>query len=137
MARATAEQVIEVLTDYNDAASLSPFIQAATLLVDRIEAKDATVADGLLLEIERWLAAHFYSVREQQVASERAGEVGENKQYWVGYGFQTTMYGSQAIMLDPTGLLAELNSKAKASIGELKKSGTVVGVSFVGTRTDE
>lgn len=120
MARTTAIAVGKLIeVDVGD--DLTPFIDSAAVVVDEIAALPN--ASSLIEQelVERWLAAHFYGVFQQRPASEKAGPVAESKQFWVGYGFQTTMHGSQAMLLDSTGHLVELNSKAKADVKDLRK----------------
>lgn len=115
MPRTNAEEVSKIIeTDSSD--DLAPFIVAATSVVDRIAAHASAPSSTTLEIIERWLAAHYYAVFRQRVSSEKAGPVGENKQHWVGYGFQTTMHGTQALTLDPTGVLSHINAQCKSTL---------------------
>lgn len=120
MARTTPVAVGKIIeVDVGD--DLTPFIDSAASVVDEIAALPN--ASSLIEQelVERWLSAHFYAIYQQRPASEKAGPVSESKQFWVGYGFQTTMHGSQAMLLDSTGHLLTLNSKAKADVKDLRK----------------
>lgn len=126
--RATKESMIAILGELDDAdQDVTPFIVAATSLVDRIVTADSTVTDDVLEAVESWLACHFYKASFQSAKMEKAGPVSETRDSWVNYGLQTTMWGSQAMMLDPTGTLANINESAKDAKASRKPS-----VSFVG-----
>ena len=67
--------------------------------------------------IETWLAAHFYSIRVKQVASEKADVVGQSFQYKHGLKLESTMYGQQAVAMDRTGTLRRMNRNKGSKIG--------------------
>lgn len=115
MPRTTAEAVIGIIELDDEADDLTPFIASAAILVDRAAALDEPPSAVELEIVERWLAAHYYAVYRQRPASERAGPVSESKQYWVGSGLQTTMYGTQAMTLDSSGILAAANCNVRCS----------------------
>ena len=126
--RATEDSMVAILGELDDDShDVTPFIASATTLVDRIAAADSTVADDVLESIESWLACHFYKASFQNAKMEKAGPVSETKDSWVNYGLQTTMWGSQAIMLDPTGTLANINESAKDAKASRKPSLSFVG----------
>jgi len=113
MARVTEIEVEEIIAT-DSAISLDAFILAATTLVDQLLV-GCGLSTASLKEIERWLSAHFYAIRDptSRVISEEAGSV---KQAWrvpVKVGLEATMYGQQAMMLDTTGKLQSLNDKKK------------------------
>jgi len=70
--------------------------------------------------IERWLACHFYAVRDPRPTSESAGPVGQSFQSAVSLGFDTSHYGQTAMRLDTNGSLARLNNQIKK--GTTKKA---------------
>ena len=88
----------------------APFIQMATTLVDQyLVPKNLT--DPILFELERLLAAHFLCLRdpretEVEIGTQEARVKFEGK---FGLGLDFTRYGQQAKVLDPTGILAEMN----------------------------
>ena len=110
---------------------LAPFIEVANDLVTECCGGVATYDAARLERIERWLAAHFYTVRDMRAESEKAGPVSEKKQSKVDLGFDTSHYGQTAMRLDTAGGLAILNEKAKTG-----KTG-LVGVSWLGTEDAE
>lgn len=119
MARVTEAQVTAILdTDLDD---LSPFITAASLVVDRVAAADSTLAAADLLEIERWLAAHFAAIRDERAHSQRQGDSSVTYQGKTGKGLEFTSYGQQAMALDPTGILRTLG-KPRASLTSIGRA---------------
>ena len=119
MARTTSalvEAIIEVYTGI----TLTPFIDAANMLVTQCctdLTDDYTAAE--LIQIETWLSAHFYTVKDMRAEMERAGSVQEKLQSKVDLGFSTSHYGQHAMLLDYHGGLAKLNEQIKK--GESKQ----------------
>jgi hypothetical protein len=112
-ARVTAEEVKAIIQDAaTDMAgdTLAPFIMMATKLTDRVVAADEAeeLDEEMEKEIERLLAAHFSCIKYVRNSDEKAGTVGESKMYKVDLGLNVTLYGQQAIVLDPTGVLAAI-----------------------------
>ena len=125
MARTTATLVggiIEVDTDI----TLTPFIDVANELVTECCTSGDHSTTRLEL-IERWLSAHFYTVRDMRAESEKAGSVSQKLQSKVDLGFDTSHYGQMAMRLDTEGNLAALNEQIK------KGKRTTVGVTWLGT----
>jgi len=104
-------KIIEVDATINE-GDLSPFIETASAVVDDV-CVPLEYNDTRLELIERWLAAHFYAVRDMRRSDEKAGSVSESYQYHVGAGLESTMYGTQAIALDTKGGLAGWNKAMK------------------------
>ena len=109
MARITDADV-EELVDVDASISLTPFINAANELVTEC-CTDSDYTDTRLAMIEAWLAAHFYLIRDQAVAAEKAGPVGVNYQYKIGLQLAQTKHGQSAMMLDTAGNLAQLSKR--------------------------
>ncbi len=118
MARTTTalvEAIIEVYTGI----TLTPFIDAANMLVTEFctdLTDDYTAAE--LIQIETWLSAHFYTVKDMRAEMERAGSVQEKVQSKVDLGFDTSHYGQMAMRLDYHGGLAKLNEEIKKGISK-------------------
>jgi hypothetical protein len=88
---------------------LVPFITAAnTVINDQLatEISNGSVSSATLKEMERWLAAHFASARDQRPVEEKLGEATMKYQGTSGEGLLSTTYGQMAMELDPTGQLA-------------------------------
>ena len=116
--RVTAAEVQAIIeVDTTVVTDFDPFITVANQLVDdqlsSLTEYSGTTGAERLKEIERWLAAHFVAIMDMRAASEKAGPVGDSKQYKLGLNLQVTMYGQQACTLDTTGTLFLLSTKAK------------------------
>jgi len=146
MARTTKayiEAIIELDAEVipNDAA-MEPFILMANELVTECCTGDngpaSAYTDDRLELIERWLAAHCYTLRDPRYTNEKAGSVGASYQSKVDLGFQskvdlgfdTSHYGQMAMRMDTNGGLAALNTQTK-------KGASKVGGSWLGTPASE
>src|SRR5436190_8170813 len=107
MARIIDGQVKEILdTDIEDT---TPFITAANVLINKLLLSSG-LTDPQLVEIERWLAAHFACMmddRETRVKADQAEATFEGK---TDMGLKFTRYGQQAMLLDTSGILAQLDT---------------------------
>ena len=109
--RVTSRDVKTIIdTELTD---LSVFIQAATLQVDRIAAKGELGA-AELKEIERWLAAHFVSIRDKRTIKDSVGDSSHTYEGKTGMGLDFTRYGQMAKLLDTTGTLAKIGMRKAA-----------------------
>lgn len=109
MAFRTTEEAVAGIIEVDSDISLTPFIETANNLTNRVAAGSLAVTLTTLELIERWLSAHFYAQRDPRVTSERAGSVWASYQSAVTYGLKNTHYGQMAIALDPTGILKGLS----------------------------
>jgi len=78
---------------------------------------DSGYSDDRLKEIERWLSAHFYLMRDQAVASERAGDVSVSYQFKISLFLSQTKHGQTAMILDTAGNLAQLSKRMEEGEG--------------------
>lgn len=129
MARTTDEQVAGII-EWDSTIDLAPFIEIATDLVDEV-CGGSGYSDTRLELIERWLAAHFYAVRDNRIASEGAGTVQASYQQQVGLNLNVTIYGQQVLMIDTKGGFAALQRRASVG-GRLR-----AGVSWLGQSAAE
>ena len=101
---AEVKQIIDTTIDTN------PFIQAANLVVtERLSSQG--LDDDLLKEIERWFAAHLVAIREPQAKAEKTGDSSVTYFGKDGTGLDSTPYGQQVRVLDPTGRMATLGKR--------------------------
>lgn len=128
MARTTDELVKGVLLlDYDSrrTPSLTPFINAANLVVTRVAtcatAKDVTLSSDELEMIERWLAAHMYVQSDQTFASKSTSGASASHHGQTGMGLENSKYGQTAMMLDPSGCLAAIDKRQSAGAHWLGK----------------
>ena len=118
MARTNKVAVAEILGENPDnLPTLTAHIDTASLLVD-----DHCLASGYtdtrLELIERWLAAHFYSITSPQAESEGVRGITEKKFGKVELGLSQTRFGDQVKFLDLAGGLARFDAQiASGSVG--------------------
>lgn len=136
MARTTAELVAGVIeVDSVGVPSLTPFIEAASALVTRVCDPEYDLDDtddvNLLTQVETWLAAHFYGIRDKPIASEGVGPVNASYQYKLGLILASTMHGQTAMSLDVSGALAKYSKELE------KGQNNRVGVTWLGSDCEE
>ena len=132
MAVRTTSDLVEEIIEVESAISLTPFIAAANTLVTKC-CTDLTVdyTDTELQQIETYLSAHFYTLRDPRAEREKAGSVEVKYQSKVALGFGTSHYGQTAMSLDYYGGLAKLNRNIiKGTVGK------TIGVTWLGTEED-
>lgn len=121
MARTTAIAVKGILLqDYDTEAepSLTPFIDTANALTSRLataasaDGNDLSVAELEL--IERWLAAHFYTISDQKYQESTTADAEAVYQGRTEMGLEATTYGQQALVLDWSGNLTSLSRHHRA-----------------------
>lgn len=105
----TTSAAVEGIIEVDANISLTPFIETASALVDDI-AVDSGHTDTRLELIERWLSAHFYTVRDPRAVRERADRIEVAYQSKVDLNLSTSHYGQQAMILDTSGLLRSISS---------------------------
>jgi hypothetical protein len=144
MARTTADAVKAVLLPGNDydlerAPSLTPFIDTASIFVDRIAARavvqELTITVTELEVIERWLAAHFYAVSDRPFAFKGEDGAQANFDGKTEKGLEATLYGQTATLLDPTDLLDEIESEA--AVDDRPLAFRTAGGAWLGRRPSE
>ena len=130
MAVRTTAAAVGLIIAVNADISITPFIEVANNIVTQnCTIVDLTVATLEL--IERWLSAHFYRMRELQVAEKRAAPVSQSFQSTLYTGFDNSTYGQMAMRIDWSGALSSLNEQAK-------KGGLLTaGITWVGTPAEE
>lgn len=119
MPRVTVEEVRKIIdTDITD-NEIQAFIATANSLVDSVLPNQG-ISEELLIEIEKWLSAHFVSIKDPRLRQLRIGEVTETYYGRGGEGLNHTPYGQQVLLLDYTGSFANLG-KRKASFNVVKE----------------
>lgn len=109
--RVSASDVEKIMTDLDASlpADLSPFIRAASLIVDN-RIGSAISSTDLLFEIERWLAAHLVAIDVGKARRRQIDTAEEDYGYSIGKGLDATPYGQQVKLLDTTGQLSATKS---------------------------
>lgn len=104
--------------DTEDAPSLQPFIDTATVIVDRVATcatdRDKTLTSGELELIERWLAAHLYAMSDQTYASKSTAGASASFHGQTGMHLEATKYGQTAVTLDYSGCLTAIGKRQTA-----------------------
>lgn len=116
--RTTAGAVQKILgRDWDGETVLDPYIETASAVVDRVTAcataKSITLSSSLLELIERWMAAHYYTVMDPIYKSKNTEGAGAS--------FNDRSYKEVAVELDYTGCLNAILSKQRASVAWLGK----------------
>lgn len=126
----TTSSAVGMIIEVDANVSLTPFIEAASALVDDVCLKSG-YTDNRLELIERWLAAHFYTARDPRAESEKVSVIAVKYQSKVDLGLNSSHYGQMAMRLDTKGNLALLESKSKSGAGAIKRD-----VFFLGGSSD-
>lgn len=125
MAWRTNEDDVRGIVNNDPNIAILPFIKAADVLVDYVSSQDSNslLNANALEQIELWLAAHFYAIRDPQPAEGMVG--GRDGASAVFQGktdmrLESTQWGQQAMLLDLTGTLAQLQrTKRRVSMSWL------------------
>jgi len=112
MAVRTTSAEVAAIIEVDVSISLTPFIEVANELVTECCTSGSHTALRLA-QIEKWLAAWAYCIRDMRAFGERAGSVSQNLQSKVDLGFDNSHYGQMAMRLDTEGGLAALNERIK------------------------
>ncbi len=117
----TTNDVMDIMDESVKEHHLWPFVNAATILVDK-KLSGEGLDDDQLFEIERWLAAHMaaQSMQYRFAAKEKIGDVSVEYAGQFGSGLEATSYGQMVLTLDTTGVMRDL-SKRKAWIYNVKE----------------
>ncbi|QDP54884.1 MAG: hypothetical protein Unbinned3891contig1000_82 [Prokaryotic dsDNA virus sp.] len=131
----TTSSAVEGIIELDAGDDLSPFIATATDIVDEVAADSACTHDSVRLElIERYLAAHFYTLLRPRAVQERAGSVGQTNQSRVDLYLSTSHYGQMAKQLDTNGILSQMENTARK--GKRSMSVSWLGKSEANADTD-
>lgn len=122
MARVTTSDVRDIMTDsVASDKDITPHIDVANLMVTE-DLGEQGLSDARLLQIEKWLSAHFVTIDVEKGGLNRirTGEASEgySAPSRLGKGLEMTRYGQQVMMLDTTGILR--------SHGRIKSRFTIV-----------
>lgn len=112
---AAADVKLIIKTSLPDDTVERMILTADRLLIQHIDPA-GTVSNDMRDEIQMYVAAHFCAIRDRQAKTQSADGVnfvmdGGNKEGMVG--LMETFWGRQAIMLDPSGALAKLNTPSR------------------------
>jgi hypothetical protein len=107
--RVTQEEVRDIVPNSTE-INMEPFIEVANAITDKVSSNDTNgvMNSALLKNLELWLAAHFYAIRDQQYSSKSTGASSGQFQGNTDMGLDHTSWGQQAKLLDLTGFLNKL-----------------------------
>lgn len=116
MARVTDTEVKEIIeTDLNT----NPFINTANVMVNKYLVGQECMDAATLKEVELYLAAHFTTMRERQLESEKVSRATDKYLGKADMGLDFSQYGQTAMLLDCSGKLASLNQRKVTAIFEV------------------
>lgn len=121
MSRTTPAAVKEILgTNYDDinCPSLNPYIKAATLAIDRVDAcatdRGYVLTTSELTEMERWVAAYFYTIYDPIYKTKQTANSSAT--------YFDRSYLDVAKALDPSGCLNAVMSSQRINFDWLGKT---------------
>jgi len=114
MSRITNDQVHKIIkTDLDD---ISMFKETAEIIVNE-ELLNKGLSDKRLEKIELYLTAHFITLREKQLRSEKLGDATNVYFVQTGMNLKASPFGQTALALDSSGSLVNVgNYKSKFEI---------------------
>ena len=122
--RATEQQVIDIMdpaTNFTK-ATITPYLETANAIVtDKLTGAGNSAA--IMIQIEKYLAAHIATMTEGKAEQEKIGEASVKYQGKTEMGLDFTSYGQMVKLLDPSGLLAAAG-KSKPSITAIEVTAT-------------
>ena len=126
--RTDAEAVRKLIDWPEDDDDFGPSIETASSIVTDIcvNTTTYTYTAAKLELIERWLAAHFFTVQTGQVTEEQAGPVREKFAFKIDLYLNNTKYGQMALAIDTAGNLAALQAELENG-GRRRVSATYLG----------
>lgn len=116
MPRTTPQDVQLILLDnYDGKTALSNFISTANAVTNWVHNQDtgSLVSSDVLIEIEKYLAAHFYCVADPGYQSRSTGGASGQFTGQTSFTFKQTRYGQQALFLDFSGALARRDKEVE------------------------
>ena len=129
----TSPDLVRAAIKANPAVDTSGFIRTANRVVNYIVSKDTLLllTDELAVELETYLACFYLAMKYQQYSQKSTGDA--SGAFQVGQSdrgfFNQNDWGRQALGIDVTGILAQMNDPDKGS--------KVVQFGWLGTPTEQ
>jgi len=108
--RITVAELTEIFDTILTESQLAAFVNSAHYII-QANLLSSGLSSDILTEIHKYLAAHFASLRDQRLESERVADVSYKYQGKTAMFFESTQYGQMALALDTSGKLANLSGK--------------------------
>lgn len=106
MARVQPSEVKEIFDTELSNTAVQQWIEIANTLVDRISDRDSSITSTTLTQIEKLAACHLAATQDPRLEQASAETRSATYQGETGMGWESTIYGQQALALDPTNVLA-------------------------------
>lgn len=116
--RSTEAEVKEIIETSLTDEQVAPFLKSANLLVTSVLTGQG-YSDVVMADVERWLAAHFVSIRDPRAIKEKIGDAEDTYQGKFGEGLKGTSYGQQVLLIEYKGILAEISSTKSVATVEV------------------
>jgi hypothetical protein len=103
---------VQAIIETTDSIEIAPFIDVANALVNQVVLKDTTniLSTDLTKQIEAYLAAHFYALRDPQYQQKKTGDALATFQGKTDMGLDLTWWGQMAKTLDVSGELSKISN---------------------------
>jgi hypothetical protein len=116
----TSQDDVRAIIDTDPDLDITPFIEAANSLVDKVEECAIDKGKGLttrqLHMIETYLSAHLYALKDPQYTSKRTERAAATFQGKTAMGLDSTYWGQMAKIFDTSGCLDAFGS-SRATVG--------------------
>lgn len=100
--------------------SLNTYIQTAAAIIARVvecaTRKGITISSTEQELLQRWLTAHLYVMSDQNYKARSTLRASGQFQGDTGMYLEASKYGQTAVLLDPSGCLNAIGTRARASI---------------------
>lgn len=110
---------VQAVIQVSSSLDVTSQIQTAHVLVNRIKSEYPSSIEAELVEVEKYLAAHFCAMRDPQEQTKSVNKASATFQGQTGLGLDLTWWGQQAKILDSSGYLAALEQKAKTPFNRI------------------
>lgn len=125
MALRTNETDVADTVETNCDIDLGAFLEVANVMTDKIAScatdRGQTLTTSQLEMIERYLAAHFYSLRDPEYKQKKTGDASASFFGQDGKGLEGTRFGQAAMTLDTSGCLRSFDQGTFADMTWLGK----------------
>ena len=128
----TSSTAVESIIDGTPEKTLTPFIDAANLMVTNLCSADTDYSANDLEMIERYLAAHFYQITIVPADSADTGNASESKRSKIDMGLNLTHFGQMAMRFDYNHHLMDNEISLQKGL-----SAAAISLTWLGSTEDE
>lgn len=106
MARVTVADVRLIFETTLTDLEIEAFINTANIVVnEQLQNSNCTYSEDILTQIELYLSAHYCTLSDRELKSEKLGDATDVYAGVYGMGYESSRYGQMAITLDTCGIL--------------------------------